>query len=219
MKNIEFYTFEDQIWYRTEDGNQHHLTEADRDAIRFIIEKFREFYPEALEASLNEYKRCQANLPHYQYRVVLRLCKCNFGVIDTNISDVDASGCFHSTHVPCPLRGECKYEMLFAILASIVKYLMPKCECWNFCPEVFQDRKLQKSCAYPRTPSITIFGTRVSALASTRNRNSLHTPTNTIYSRRSNNGEEKVRRKVEHYADYRSHSGYGLLKQETRRGE
>ncbi len=62
MKNIEFYTFEDQIWYRTEDGNQHHLTESDRDAIRFIIEKFREFYPEALEASLNEYKRCQANL-------------------------------------------------------------------------------------------------------------------------------------------------------------
>ena len=56
MKNIEFYTFEDQIWYRTEDGNQHHLTESDRDAIRFIIEKFREFYPEALEASLNEYK-------------------------------------------------------------------------------------------------------------------------------------------------------------------
>lgn len=50
MKNIEFYTFEDQIWYRTEDGNQHHLTESDRDAIRFIIEKFREFYPEALEA-------------------------------------------------------------------------------------------------------------------------------------------------------------------------
>lgn len=219
MKNIEFYTFEDQIWYRTEDGNQHHLTESDRDAIRFIIEKFREFYPEALEASLNEYKRCQANLPHYQYRVVLRLCKCNFGVIDTNISDVDASGCFHFEHVPCPLRGECKYENVFAILASIVKYLMPKCECWNFCPEVFQDRKLQKSCAYPRTPSITIFGTRVSALASTRNRNSLHTPTNTIYSRRSNNGEEKVRRKVEHYADYRSHSGYGLLKQETRRGE
>lgn len=42
MKNIEFYTFEDQIWYRTEDGNQHHLTESDRDAIRFIIEKFRE---------------------------------------------------------------------------------------------------------------------------------------------------------------------------------
>lgn len=110
MKNVEFYTFEDQIWYRTEDGNQHHLTESDRDAIRFIIEKFREFYPEALEASLNEYKRCQANMPHYQYRVVLRLCKCNFGVIDTNISDVDASGCFHFEHVPCPLRGECKYE-------------------------------------------------------------------------------------------------------------
>lgn len=110
MKNVEFYTFEDQIWYRTEDGNQHHLTESDRDAIRFIIEKFREFYPEALEASLNEYKRCQANLPHYQYRVVLRLCKCNFGVIDTHISDVDASGCFHFEHVPCPLRGECKFE-------------------------------------------------------------------------------------------------------------
>ena len=62
MKNVEFYTFEDQIWYRAEDGSQRQLTESDHDAIRFIIEKFREFYPEALEAALNEYKRCQANI-------------------------------------------------------------------------------------------------------------------------------------------------------------
>lgn len=78
---------------------------------------------------------------------------------------VSISSMFHAHY-----EANANTKMLFATLASIVKYLMPKCECWNFCPEVFQDRKLQKSCAYPRTPSITIFGTRVSALASTRNR-------------------------------------------------
>ena len=110
MKSVEFYTFEDQIWYRTEDGSQHQLTESDREAIRFIIDKFSEFYPEAIEACLNEYKRCQSNMSHYQYRVALRLCKCNFGSIDTHIKDVDSSGCFHFEHVACPLRGECRYE-------------------------------------------------------------------------------------------------------------
>lgn len=110
MKRVEFYTFEDQVWYRQEDGSQHQLTDKDRDAVRFIIEQFQEFYPEALEASLNEYKRCQANLPHFQFRIALRLCKCNFGVIDDSTSDVDSYGNLHFEHVPCPLRGECKYE-------------------------------------------------------------------------------------------------------------
>lgn len=82
MRRVEFYTFEDQVWYRQEDGSQHQLTDKDRDAVRFIIEQFQEFYPEAYEACVNEYRRCQANLPHFQFRIALRLCKCNFGVID-----------------------------------------------------------------------------------------------------------------------------------------
>lgn len=110
MKSVEFYTFEDQVWYRLEDGSQHRLTESDREFVRYLIEQFQEFYPEAFDACAAEYKRCQPNLQHYQYRIALRLCKCNFGVIDTSTSDIDASGQFHFEHVPCPLRGECKHE-------------------------------------------------------------------------------------------------------------
>ncbi len=57
MRRVEFYTFEDQVWYRQEDGSQHQLTDKDRDAVRFIIEQFQEFYPEAYEACVNEYRR------------------------------------------------------------------------------------------------------------------------------------------------------------------
>ncbi len=60
---------------------------------------------------------------------------------------VSISSMFHAHY-----EANANTKMLFAILASIVKYLMPKCECWNFCPEVFQDRKLQKSlCLSPHT--------------------------------------------------------------------
>lgn len=41
MRRVEFYTFEDQVWYRQEDGSQHQLTDKDRDAVRFIIEQFQ----------------------------------------------------------------------------------------------------------------------------------------------------------------------------------
>lgn len=110
MKSIEFYSFEGQIWYQLSDGSQHRLTEESKEVIRFLLDSFQEFYPEAFDACAEEYKRCNANLPHYQYRIALRLCKCNFGIIDASTSDIDATGHFHFEHVPCPLRGECKHE-------------------------------------------------------------------------------------------------------------
>jgi len=57
---------------------------------------------------------------------------------------VSISSMFHAHY-----EANANTKMLFATLASIVKYLMPKCECWNFCPEVFQDRKLRRAVLIP----------------------------------------------------------------------
>ena len=107
MERLEFYTFEDEVWYRTEDGMQQKLTEKS-DIIPEIIEKIEHFYPKAYKALCSEYGKCSFNIPYYRYRIVNRFCKCNFGNID-NVPDVK-DGVFSFERVACPLRGECRLE-------------------------------------------------------------------------------------------------------------
>ncbi len=105
----EFYTFEDELWYRLEDGTTEKLIESSTHVINDMIERIESFYPKAYSALCKEYDRCKANLRLYRFKIVQRFCKCNFGNID-NIADVDPSGRFNLESVPCPLRGECRYE-------------------------------------------------------------------------------------------------------------
>lgn len=107
--NIEFYTFETEVWYRLADGTTEKLTERSGDIITTMLEQIEEFYPAAYAALCNEYERCKPNLTHFRFRIVNRFCKCNFGSID-NIPDVNAYGKFNIECVPCPLLGECKHE-------------------------------------------------------------------------------------------------------------
>ena len=127
MRRVEFYTFEDQVWYRQEDGSQHQLTDKDRDAVRFIIEQFQEFYPEAFEACANEYKRCQANLPHFQF-----VLPCGFASATSELSTTAhrmwirmASSILNTSRVPCAANANTK--MSSATRNSTAKYRMRKC--------------------------------------------------------------------------------------------
>lgn len=105
----EFFTFENEVWYRLSDGLTNKLTEADTVIINFLLDYVEKFYPNAYNALTAEYNRCKPNLLFFRYRMCMRFCKCNFANID-NIPDVDDSGKFHLESVHCPLRGECKYE-------------------------------------------------------------------------------------------------------------
>lgn len=107
--NIEFYTYEDELWYRTADGHTERLTERHHDIIAEVLAKIETLYPKAYAALSKEYERCVCNLSLYRFRMVQRFCKCNFGNID-NVADIDATGRFHLECVPCPLRGECRAE-------------------------------------------------------------------------------------------------------------
>ena len=107
--NIEFFSFENEIWYRRPDGSINLLDETANNIISEILEHIATFYPKAYEALSSEYKGCALNLPYYRYRIVTRFIRCNFAQLD-NIPDLSERGICNFEFVSCPLRGECKYE-------------------------------------------------------------------------------------------------------------
>lgn len=105
--NIEFYTYNNEVWYRDGETSER-LTEQSEEIISFMIDKLVQFYPEAYKALDKEYRGI-IDLRLKKFRIVQRFCKCNFGRID-NVNDIDVVGNFHFEIVECPLRGECKLE-------------------------------------------------------------------------------------------------------------
>lgn len=107
---VEFYIFNEELWFIKDDGTNQALTEKDTEAIQELLSIIRERYPEAYKALAKEYQKSALNVPYYQYLIVRRFCKCNFGKLDTTKYDIDNLGRFNFEKVECPLRGECKYE-------------------------------------------------------------------------------------------------------------
>ena len=109
MKAIEFYIFNRELWSIC-DGENKVVTEHDTELIGMMLNKIMQLYPEAYKALSAEYSKSSMNVPYYQYLMVRRFCKCNFGTLDNTKSDIDISGNFNFECVACPLRGECKNE-------------------------------------------------------------------------------------------------------------
>lgn len=109
ITNIEFYTYNNDLWY-IKDGKNTILTEEDTDIICGIIELIHSNYPDAYTALTECYKNSASNVPYYHYLIVRRFCKCNFGNLDNAKYDIDHIHGFNFEAVQCPLRGECKYQ-------------------------------------------------------------------------------------------------------------
>ena len=109
MNGTEFFQFENEIWYKKPDGTTEQLREEGRCVVKWMLDKIENFYPKALLKLKEIEKRSQSNITHYQFKVVDRFCRCNFGSID-NVTDINSSGQFRLEHVSCPLRGICKEE-------------------------------------------------------------------------------------------------------------
>jgi len=111
MKNMEFYiTPNGGIMIHEEDG-VHEVTQKDREFISQIIMRIGDFYPEALSALSKEYDCRRFNVPFYEYSIVSRFIRCNWGRFDSVI-DIDQFGYFNFEEVECPLRGsgDCKMD-------------------------------------------------------------------------------------------------------------
>lgn len=109
MKDFEFYIFNKELWCIS-DGENKIITEKDVELVGVILQKIMTLYPKAYKALCEEYKKISMNVPYYQYLMVRRFCKCNFGNLDNTRKDIDINGNFNFECVSCPLRGECIHE-------------------------------------------------------------------------------------------------------------
>lgn len=75
-----------------------------------MIITIKELYPDAFKALSHLYSTSESNRWFYEFKIVHRFIRCNFGEYDALQNDVDAMGGFHMEQVKCPLRGECIHE-------------------------------------------------------------------------------------------------------------
>ena len=76
MERVEFFNFEDEVWYRDDSGASEKLTDVSP-IVSKMIEKIEQFYPKAYKALCAEYDKCKLNLSYYRFKIVNRFCKCN----------------------------------------------------------------------------------------------------------------------------------------------
>ena len=106
MERIEFYQFNQELWYKDDNGN--HRLEEGAEVVDKLFAFLCEFYPDAISALQKEYRKIEED-KYRMFRIVSRFCKCNFGVAD-NIYDIGSDKKVNFEYVSCPLRGECKLE-------------------------------------------------------------------------------------------------------------
>ena len=113
MAGLEFYTFEDELWCKSDDGENFIIDETQTEIVSYILNGVRARYPEAYKALEKWYQKSALNASYYQYLMARRFCKCNFGCLDAtekDVTDIKRDGTFNFEKVPCPLRGECPLE-------------------------------------------------------------------------------------------------------------
>ena len=109
LKSIEFYsTPSGEVMVKKAGEPLKKYLEGDVELTSQMIEVISEFYTEAFHALCEVYTKSEANTRYFEYLIVHRFIRCNFGEYD-NVHDIDHTGVFRFEHVKCPLRGECKH--------------------------------------------------------------------------------------------------------------
>lgn len=109
---IEFYnTPEGDVMVKPVNGAVYILNETNRDVIQSMLQLIDDRYPEAFKALSKLYSSNSMNKVNYEYLMVHRFCRCNFGEYDSSKLDVDYVGVFNLEQVKCPLRNsvDCRY--------------------------------------------------------------------------------------------------------------
>ena len=111
MKSIEFYkTPQGEVMCKPVGGSTREITEQDREFVQDMLDLIRTRYPKAFEALSEMYSKSELNRAHFEFQIVSRFIRCNFGEYDANTTDIDADGFFRFEEVGCPMRGECLFE-------------------------------------------------------------------------------------------------------------
>ena len=111
LSNIEFYSTPDgEIMVKEHNQPVRKLEETDRDLVQAFFISIRDRYPLAFRRLSELYSRSEMNRLHFEYKIVHRFARCNFGEYDQQNYDIDRNGSFQFEEVRCPLRGECEDE-------------------------------------------------------------------------------------------------------------
>lgn len=81
-----------------------------REFITQMIEIIKNNYTIAFKAACEAYKASADSRHYYEFLIVRRFLKCNFGEFD-NVMDFENER-FKFEFVKCPMRGECKYDQI-----------------------------------------------------------------------------------------------------------
>jgi len=108
MEAVEFYIINGQTCIRR-NGEGKPLAPSDREEITFMLDNMQRYFPDTLKRLKELAAVSEANKHYFEYRIVDRFIRCNFGDADFLYSDIE-DGMFHFEEVKCPLRGICKDE-------------------------------------------------------------------------------------------------------------
>lgn len=108
MEAVEFFIIDGQTCIRR-NGVSKPLTPKDRVEIEWMLEQMQRCFPHAVSRLQEWAAESVANRRFFEYRMVDRFIRCNFGEADFLYSDIE-NGMFHFEEVRCPLRGICKDE-------------------------------------------------------------------------------------------------------------
>lgn len=111
IRNIEFYNTPDgNIAVKPNNGAMYYLNEKHTEIISDMLTMISELYPQAFKELSELYSKSIRNRSYFEYKIVHRFIRCNFGEYDALNQDIDHKGQLHFEHVKCPLRGECRLE-------------------------------------------------------------------------------------------------------------
>lgn len=111
LSNVEFYnTPEGDVVVKEVGQACYTLSEMSREIITYMLSIIDDRYPKAHKALMELYSKRTMNRIHYEFSVVHRFIRCNFGEYDQYNYDINAFGQFVFEEVKCPLRGECPLE-------------------------------------------------------------------------------------------------------------
>lgn len=110
-RNMEFYNTPDgEVMIKEKNKPARVFTDSERDLIENILSLLRDRYVDAYNKLLEIYSKSERNKLYYEYRIVHRFIRCNFGEYDQFNYDINDFGNYDFEEVKCPMRGECLYE-------------------------------------------------------------------------------------------------------------
>lgn len=111
LAKMELYNAPDgQVCIKPADGGVFVLDVNRMEIIQEMWLEIQEFWPDAFKRLSELYSSSSLNRAYFEFRMVHRFCRCNFGLYDTQNWDIDEFGEWHFEQVTCPLRGECLDE-------------------------------------------------------------------------------------------------------------